>query len=58
MNEKIVLLIWFVGNLNDGFFFGVFVFLILCCDVINFCGDFGIFLESNKKKKIRVWIWL
>lgn len=57
MNEKIVLLIWFVGNLNDGFFFGVFVFLILCCDVINFCGDFGIFLENNKKK-IRVWIWL
>lgn len=51
MNEKTALSIRFVGNPNDGFPLGASAFPILCCDVINFRGDFGTPSESNKKKK-------
>lgn len=50
MNEKTALSIRFVGNPNDGFPLGASAFPILCCDVINFRGDFGTPSESNKKK--------
>lgn len=51
MNEKTALSIRFVGNPNDGFPLGASAFPILCCDVINFRGDFGTPSESNNNKK-------
>lgn len=51
MNEKNALSIRFVGNPNDAFPLGASAFPILCCDVINFRGDFGTPSEIKKKKK-------
>lgn len=50
MNEKNALSIRFVGNPNDAFPLGASAFPILCCDVINFRGDFGTPLEIKKKR--------
>lgn len=50
MNEKTALSIRFVGNPNDAFPLGASAFPILCCDVINFRGDFGTPSEIKKKK--------
>lgn len=53
MNEKTALSIRFVGNPNDAFPLGASAFPILCCDVINFRGDFGTPSEIKKKKQRR-----
>lgn len=51
MNEKTALSIRFVGNPNDGFPLGASAFPILCCDVINFRGDFGTPSKIKNKKQ-------